>query len=336
MDALDLKKHIIKNNCIETILDNLGCHSIKAYQKEYRAGLPEHSNPTAISIKKDTLSMRIYSLDKEVKGDVYTLVMQIKKISFIGAVKFIHKILGIKYTIFSKPIEEKKDVLKIFKDKLKSHQHYSNFVKVYDEKVLEKYINLPNIWWVKEGILPDVQERFKLGFCPESHRITIPQRWWCGGENDFIGCKGRTILSDYEILGIPKYLALIPFYKTLNIYGLQENYKSIQEIGEVIVFESEKSVLKMATWKYDNAVSILGHELSQEQIDILIGLDVDICLAFDKDISEEFVKESCLRFRRLRRVSYIWDKHNVLKDKMSPVDVNKKVFDYLYKYRIKI
>jgi DNA primase len=338
MDALDLKQHIINNDLIFTVLDGLKCHSIKAYPREFRAGLPNHSNPTAISVKKESLGVKIYSLEKEVKGDIFTLVMQLKDCSFKKAIKFVHEVLNIPYTIFSKPKEEeKKDILQIFKKMTKNQNHYSNQLKIYDEKMLNKYINLPNIWWIREGITPDVQEKFKLGYSPYDHRITIPQRWWCGGENDYIGCKGRTILEDYDLLGVAKYMALTTnFYKTLNIYGLQENYQSIQELGEVIVFEGEKSVLKMATWKYNNAVAILGHELSQEQINILIGLDVDICLAFDKDVKEEFVRESCKKFNRLRRLTYIYDKDDILSNKMSPVDKKKRTFDFLYKHRIKI
>ncbi len=340
MDALDLKKYIIEKNLIDTILDKLQCHSIKSYPKEYRAGLPEHRDPTAISVKKETLNIKIYSLDKEIKGDIFTLVMKIKEFKdteFWKAIKLIHEILDIPYTIFSKPKEDdKKDILQVFK-RVATKKHYSSELKIYDEKMLKNFINLPNIWWIKEGIIPEVQERFKLGYSPQDHRITIPQRWWCGGENDFIGCKGRTVFEDYDLLGIPKYMALTKnFFKTLNVYGLQENYQSIQEAGEVIVFEAEKSVLKMATWKYNNAVAILGHDLSPEQIDILIGLDVDICIAFDKDVSQEFIIESCKRFKRLRRLTYIFDKDDILDDKMSPVDKRKKTFDFLYKYRLKI
>jgi DNA primase len=337
MNALDLKNHIINTNSIITILEQLNCHSIKEYTKEVRAGLPQHKNPTAISVMKDSLSIRIYTLEREVKGDIFTLAMTINqetdaKYTFVKAVKDIHRMLNLPYELFSKPKEDenKVDALAVFKRFKTNKKDKEPDLHIYNESMLDKFINLPNIWWLKEGIVPEVQKRFKLGYCPYSHRITIPQRYWCGDENDYIGVKGRTILEDYKILGIPKYMALIPFAKTKNIYGLQENYQAIQEKGEVIVFEAEKAVLKMATWKYNNAVAILGHELSQEQINILIGLNVDIVLAFDKDLSEAFLIDACKRFGKVRRLSYLFDKHDILEAKMSPTDRRRKIFDYLY------
>jgi DNA primase len=283
------------------------------------------------------LKINVYTESKTYSGDIITLIMELKGLSFIHAIKALHKLLGLKYEILSKQKENKIDILEIFK-KVSCPQYNNNNIdlKIYDEKILDKFINKPNIWWFREGIPQDIQEKFKLGYCPYSSRITIPQRYWSGGDNDFIGCKGRTTLKDYEILGIPKYNAIIPFPKTLNVYGLQENYHDIQKAGEVIVFESEKSVLKMATWKYNNAVAILGHDISIEQVNILISLDVDICIAFDEDITEEYVIETCNKFKIMRNVSYIINKYDLLKSKMSPVDNKKKVFDYLYKYKVKV
>jgi DNA primase len=336
MDALDLKKHIIENNLIMTVLEKLQCHSIKPYPLEYRAGLPDHGNPTGISVKKDTLKTTVYSSEKEVGGDIFTLIMKIKSISFPKSVVYMHKLLGIPYELFSKPIEKPYNPIDVFTSVLSRSYDYNATLKVYDEKMLKPFINLPNIWWLKEGIPPNIQEKFKLGYCPQSHRITIPQRYWCGGENDYIGCKGRTIFEEWELLGIPKFSALVKFSKTLNVYGLQENYEAIQKAGEVIVFEAEKSVLKMASWGYNNAVAISGHELSIEQIKILIGLDVDIVIAYDKDITEGFIKEACGHFTKMRRTSYIFDRDDVLDNKMSPVDKRKRTFDFLYKHRIAI
>lgn len=336
MNALDLKKYISKNDLIPKILESLECHSITPHSKEYRAGRPDGKNPTAISVKKDSLRSSMYSLENEMHGDIFTLIMDLKDKEFVSAIRYVHRILGLKYEIFSNPKEDKKDILEVFKKVKSNNYNIKKQLTVYDESILQNFINKPNIWWIREGIPQDIQEKFKLGYCPNSNRITIPIRYWCGGEDDYIGCKGRTVLKDYELLGVPKYIALINFPKTMNIYGLQENYKEIQRIGKVIVFESEKSVLKMASCGHNNAVAIMGHKLSQEQLNILIGLDVEICFALDKDISEEFVIRECKKFNKTRSLSYTKDKYDILKEKMSPIDRGKKVFDYLYKHRVKV
>ena len=82
INADKLKEYIIENNCVEQILESLDCHSIKEYPKEWRAALPNGTNKTAVSVKKDTLSIAIRSSDQNAHGDIFTLVMTLKNMSF--------------------------------------------------------------------------------------------------------------------------------------------------------------------------------------------------------------------------------------------------------------
>ena len=137
------------------------------------------------------------------------------------------------------------------------------------------------------------------------------------------------------MLDIPKYFPLKKFPKSMHIYGLQENYKTIQEENRVFVFESEKSTLKRHSRKDGTGVSIGSHCLSDEQVKILIGLNVQIIIAYDKDVSLYHIRSECERFYGVRNIYYIYDKYNLLEEKMSPADANNKIFNYLLKYRIK-
>ena len=58
------------------------CHGLHEYLHEWRAGLPQGNNKTAICVKKDTLSVAIRSSEENKRGDIVTLVMRIKGISF--------------------------------------------------------------------------------------------------------------------------------------------------------------------------------------------------------------------------------------------------------------
>ena len=142
-------------------------------------------------------------------------------------------------------------------------------------------------------------------------------------------------MKTYEEFDIPKYFPLIKYSKSLNLYGLQENYNGIQTKNQVVVYESEKSVLKRFTRLDETGVAVGSHSLSEEQIRILIGLNVDITIAYDKDIPLQHIRSECEKFYGIRNINYIFDKRGLLKEKESPADAHNRIFEYLLKNKIK-
>lgn len=339
MDAIDLQQYIIDNNKIITILESLECHGIKEYKKDYRAGLKGHSNKTAISINKETLKIRIFTPDSSiVHGNIFSLLMHLNNSDFISAIKKLHSILDLKYEYKGKKKEvvNKVDPLNIFKKVQKYSKRCNvNDLPLYKEDILSDYIQLPYIDWIREGIMPWTCKEFKIGFSSKHKRIIIPERYWCGESNDYIGISGRTVVKEYKLLDIPKYLAIKEYPKTMNLYGLQENYKYIQEAGYVIVAESQKSVLKRHSLNDKTVVAVGSHEVSNEQTKILIGLNISIIIAFDKDIKLEHIRATCEKFYNIRDVYYVYDKYDLLKEKEAPMDAKNKIYNYLLKYKIK-
>lgn len=266
--------------------------------------------------------------------------MEICNLSFKEALKKIHDILNLKFVIkLDNTQSNNYNPLEIFenirkKSNTNTKENYE--LKFYDESILDQshYIKLPYIGFVREGILPQVQEEFNVMYDTERNRILFPHRYWSNGE--LLGIFGRTANKYYDILRIPKYYGVLPYPKSLNLYGLYENYKSIQEQGYVIVFEGEKSVLKAKSYGYPVGVSLGGHQLSQEQTRILIGLDVDIIFALDKDVNEEVSVNMCNEFKGIRNAYYIYDKYGLLGKKDAPIDKGYKIFKYLLKYRKKV
>lgn len=336
MKSYELIDYIIKNDKIIDVLEGIGCTNIKSYSKEYRFSTPICPNPTANRIKKDTLKFRSFSDDENNKtkwGDIISLTMELMNLSFPKAIKLIHKILGLKYIIYFNDKKEKKkvDILDIFK-KAKNN-YYKNEVdelKIYHEDIFKEYIKIPYIEWVREGIMPYTQKVFGVGYSRDKNRVCIPWKYWCGTDKDFTGLIGRTLNEDYEILDIPKYFPLIAFPKSLNIFGLQENYKDIQEKGEVVVYEAEKSVMKAHSLLIRNTVALGGHELSDEHIRILLSLNVNIIFAMDNDMKEELSINMCNRVKHLRKTGYIYDEYKLAGEKASPIDNGLKVFNTLY------
>lgn len=339
MDANELKKYILDNNKISLVLEKVGCHNIKEYQSEYRAALPNKTNNTAVCVKKDSLFTAIRSSDVNIQGDIFTLIIELKHISFGKANKLMHNYLGLKYQFSNKNeiiSNSKSDILDIFKKAKRSRCVVNQVYDIYDESILKEYSNLPHISWIKEGIMPFACERFNIGYDYSKKRIIIPWRYWCGeNEKQYVGITGRTTIPNWELFDIPKYLAIKPFSKRLNLYGLYENYQTIQQERYVVVYEAEKSVLKRYSRKDGTGTAIGSHNLSDEQAKILIGLNVDIVIAYDKGIDLFDIWKDCEKFYKIRNVYYIYDKWGILQNKESPADKPNKQFQFLLKCKVK-
>ena len=306
------------------------------YTSEWRAALPDGKNKTAVCVKKDSLSMSIRSSEGKKQGDIFTLVMEIKNISFGKANQYIHNLLGLEYSYNKDKKEEKKDPLAIFKRIKRQRYAIDKDIPVYDDSLMKEYIDLPHIDWVREGVMPFSCKRFNIGYSYDRKRIVIPERKWDGDENEYIGISGRTTIPNYKMFDIPKFFKLSKTYpKGMNVYGLNENYQSIQENGYAVVLEAQKSVLKRHSRKDETAVSIGGCELTEEQVRILISLNVEIIIALDEGIDINHIRQECDKFYPIRKVSYIYDKWDLIKkgSKDSPADMPNKVYNFLRKHR---
>ena len=340
MDAKQLKEYIIQNeDCIITILEDLGFHKVVDRGGYVTCALPDHNNPSAFSVLKENLYCNSFSTHLEFKGNIFELVQQMKGKTFGQSIYYIHKLLGLKYD-YSKdedntPKDSILDFFKKYNTKPNKRSTKEKELKFYtDEEVFNMYTQCPYANWIKEGIIARIQKEFAIGYHFDSKRVVIPHRYWKDGS--ICGLIGRTICSNEEIeyFDIAKYFPLIPYPKSKNLYGLWENMEYIKQAKEVIVFEAEKSVLKMASKGYRNTCCVCCHDLSEEQVKILIGLNVNIVLAYDSDIPLEFMESECKKFKGLRNVSIVINQYDILKDKESPADATLKIWEALYKRRI--
>jgi hypothetical protein len=330
----DLKKYIVDNDKILFVLEAMGCHSFKEYGKEYRCALPNTTDSSKVAIKKDTLKTTIYG-SIHANGDIFTLCMSIKGIEFYEANRYIHQILGLKF-IWQKE-EKKANPLDIFRNIRSRRKFNVKDIEFYDEDIITDFLPYLTQEWLKEGIMPYTRKEFNIGYSMKYQRILIPHRLWCGERNKYLGVMGRTTNEYWERLGIPKYLAIPKFSKGINLYGLHENYQHIQSAGIIFVAEAEKSVLKRHSLLDRTVAAMCGSTLTPEQVKILVGLNVDeIVLAFDKGIELEHILFECRKLTKFRKVSYIWDNEDILKDKESPMDCCDDVYKKLVNSRIQL
>lgn len=341
MTISELKQYIYENSKIEYILEDLGCTGIKYnVQKEYwSAAQPDGDNPQGVNIRNNEyLNYRSFSrnIDYEDGKDLISLVEDVKKIGFIDAIKYIHKILDIPFEFKKKEEKPQKkfDPLSVFKKVLKCNRRTVNVddIHILDDKLLNDYIPMLHIDWLKQGITERTRKKFGLAYSYKHKRVVIPMRYWATGE--LLGFNQRTTVENYAEFGIKKYFITPTYPKHLNLYGLYENYNSIQKTGYVVVAESEKSVLKRDSLGDSTVVALSGKSMSDEQVRILIGLNVEIIIALDNDVDINEIRHLCEKFKNIRKVSYIKDFMGILSDKDAPMDTSNKNYQFLFDNRI--
>lgn len=340
MTISELKEYIYKEHKIEYILEEIGCHSIVYHPNKefYSCGNYNGDNKGAINVRNNEyLGVTNYTRTKEFgdNADIITLVQYNKDMSFIDAIKYIHKILDLPFEFKRKDDKPKKvDHLNIFKRQLRSNRIAVNVddIHVLDDKLMDDFVPMLHIDWFREGIMPWTREKFKLAYSYKHKRIVIPMRYWQTGE--LLGFNQRTTVENYEEFGIKKYFITPTYPKALNLYGLYENYDSIQKAGYVVVAESEKSVLKRDSLGDGTVVALSGKTISQEQEDILKGLRVEIIIALDKDVDINEVRFLCEKFKNHGRVSYIHDFMDILGEKDAPMDASNKDYQFLLESRV--
>lgn len=332
MNSIELQSYIIQNNLIPKVLNDLGCKSIKDCGKEYRSTRPDGDNVSALATNKETL--RVYCYTENWSGNLYTLCMKTLFLSFGQTLKYLHALFGLKYQFdVPQPVLEGADkTLNIFT------KYKNRDLNCEDSQTLQDYSSINyepylHVSWIKEGITNRTREVFNIQYDGMRRKIIIPHRDWNTGKT--VGIMSRTTIAAYDILGIPKYYPIVPYQKGNNLYGLYENYQTIIENGYVVVYEAEKSVLKRHSLHDGTGVAVCTHSITNQQAQILISLNVDIVIAFDKDVSHEDVIKACNKFKGIRNVYYIEDTKGLLGEKDAPADASNEVFLELFNNKIK-
>lgn len=339
MDTISLKNYIFENNKVEYVLNEIGCHSIVYHPNKefYSCGNINGDNKGAINVRNNEyLSVINWTRQKEFNdnSDIITLVQYNKNMSFVEAIKYLHKILDLPFEFKKVKTPEKKyDPLAIFK-RVANRQRVVNVddIHILEDKLIEDYVPMLHISWAKEGITERTRKKFGIAYSYKHKRIVVPLRFWLTGE--LLGFNQRTTVENYNEFGIKKYFITPTYPKCLNLYGLYENYDAIQEAGYVVVAESEKSVLKRDSLGDSTVVALSGKSISDEQARILIGLNVEIIIALDNDVDINEVRYLCEKFKNIRKVSYIKDFMGILGEKDSPMDARNKNYQFLFDNRI--
>lgn len=255
---------------------------------------------------------------------------------------------------FDNPIEIQED-LKLFEkyDRIKNIDINTQVVelKEYDDTFL-KHLPHPIIWnWIKEGITQKVIEHHGICYDPLNGGIVIPHY---DINNRLIGIRERTLIKENEAFGKyrPAYLGrkLYNHPLSFNLYNLNKSKDNIKKMEKAFVFESEKSCLKYSSYfgeKNDISVAVCGSNFIKYQFWLLVQQGAkEIIVAFDHDFTDINSEEAKRLIKKLQnihakysqyiKISFMWDKNNLLGYKDSPIDKTPEIFIELYKNRVNL
>ena len=231
--------------------------------------------------------------------------------------------------------------------KLKVHSSIENETfNTLDEQIFNRFLYKDEYFklWTDEGISLAAIKRFHIGYDPISNAFIIPNY---NHDGELIGIRGRFLNEDAPAKYAPIYYGnkVLRHQTMKTLYGYNENRAAIEKYGKVILYEGEKSVLKMDSIygpERNFSVALCGKNISLYHIELLNKLGVEeVIVAFDADyqdfqeltqIRDEYIKR-CSLLKKFFQVSIILDRNFKLNYKDSPIDGWKEIFEELFKER---
>lgn len=342
-------KELLRRISVEQIVDLM----VNYYQIEMKEDVDplayifatrcHHSFDEEASFKlylyKETKSFVCYSECGSMS--LFDFVMTMNDCTFAESINFLEKYFHIGINVqrgFGRPKIEAP-----IRPYVKKEVDFNEQLPEYDEGILNTFIPYHAIEWLYEGISDDTMNKYQIKFSIANNSIIIPHR---DKDDRLVGIRERNLdKRQVEVLG-RKYTPFTSFRNKItykhslgkNLYGIHINKEVIREYKKCIIFEAEKSVLKMDTiYGEDNpSVACGGSSISEYQLNLLKTNGCkDIYLAFDKEEGEKWTKKLdriCERIKNFGLNCYIIeDTHGLLELKDSPIDKGQKIFETLLK-----
>jgi DNA primase len=349
-DLQMIKDKLVNEDRIEALLEAIGCEYIKPEQRGYliTAQLPERfysTNKRSVQVKtNESVSCAIRS-KADFKGDIFNLVSYIHhdkrgadlQADLHNAKEFICNLFG--WTQFLKGkrggvvVKDYTASLKEIINGKKRKKEYKPNPILPEETMNEFYFfgkPLPYKGWTEEGISPETQTMYGVGFDLDSKRVVFPLRNRFG---QLVGVKGRILKTEDD--PERKYLYLYRCNNRYEWFNFHYAHPYILMSKKVYIFEAEKSCMKAFEHGIYNTLAIGASDISEEQADMIkqLGLDVEIVLCYDKGITIEEIKKNAEIFKG-RTVYGMYDIDNILESKNSPIDQGIDTWNHLVENNI--
>lgn len=279
-------------------------------------------------------------------GDTISLVQHIKHLDFNQAVSYICSVLHLQVG----QIEQNKQLdnwaeLRRF---LPNAEPESDKLLTYDKSTLSLFDNLYPQEWLDYGISTDILDKFGIGWYARQACISIPVVF----NGQLVGVRGRYTREQDVVKG--KYRPIctldgtvLKFPSSACLYGYDQNKDAIEKSRQVVLFESEKSVLKSPQYGIDNALAVFGSNISKQHIQLLLEMGVnDVVIAFDSDYKQvrddEFkffvvkMKKLAAKLKPYFSVSIVYNNQGYDMYKCNMMDIPYEQAMKLWESRVKV
>ena len=329
----EVKTQLLDNpEQIQRILEAFEFDKVQIRRNEIRCAFEYGTNPTAVVIRlQNNPNLFVMDYRNNVSYDLITYIIKTKGASFKDVINVIKQETGIE-SLYN--FKRKVGLFGGIYDNI-ARSNGNIEVQTYPEEILKQYVDAPNLQWLNDGIDLCTQRKWNVGYDVESQRITLPIRTPTG---EIMAIKGRANfeLSEFE----PKYLYLKQGPMSQTLFGFSENYEALYE-GDILIFESEKSVLKLDSWGFNNAVALGSNSLSATQAKLLMSLNPkSITFMLDNNLPLENTKRNVnilQEYCKMKAVNirfWNWIYNLDLDEKSAPCDESKEVFEYILENEI--
>ena len=289
IDIQSLKSQLTDDRIIE-LMDTLGAPLMKADSNNlifpsichHGADAMSHRPKLWFNQERQVFHCWVCGLHTDVIG----LIQHVKNLDFNQAVSYICSILHLQVGQIEQ--NDQLDNWAELRRFLPNAEPEPDKLLTYDKSVLSLFDHLYPQEWLDYGISADILDKFDIGWYARQACISIPVVF----NGQLVGVRGRYTREQDVAKGKYRPICMLDgtvlkFPSSACLYGYDQNKAAIEKSRQVVLFESEKSVLKAPLFGIYNALAVFGSNISKQHIQLLLELGVnDVVLAFDSDYKQ--------------------------------------------------
>ena len=339
-----IKNQINEDNVI-ILMDSLGADFNYQSQDQIRfKSICHNSNSYKLYYFISTNSFYCFREGKAF--DTISLVQHVKHIDFNQAVSYICSVLHLQVDQIEE--NEQLDNWAELRRFLPNAEPEPDKLLTYDKSVLSLFDHLYPQEWLDYGISADILDKFGIGWYARQACISIPVVF----NGQLVGVRGRYTREQDVAKGKYRPICtldgtILKFPSSACLYGYDQNKAAIEKSRQVVLFESEKSVLKAPSYNLYNSLAVFGSNISKQHIQLLLELGVnDVVLCMDSDYKQvgddEFkffvvkMKKLAAKLKPYFSISIVYNNQGYDMYKCNMMDIPYKQAMKLWESRVRL